>query len=255
MRRHTKHGITESIEVFASGNDPGDITGLLAEIGRNLTREFERLGKVQPVFNIHIKDSIIQRSNLLSFCDLDGTCGGNVVIEDSVVQRSNIASWNEMQKKEVEEERLRKEKEEQEKDKQISTRQEFVRLDISDFPKVVTIIGVMAFTMFLVGYGITYIIEIGYYPIPPHIILFIFAIGFVLSSVFFEKRGAIYPWSLLGSIIASTCLVFIITTTVGGLKYIWEKGFTGLGTDLVFYAFTICIILSMILFNFARHKF
>lgn len=98
---------TESIEVFASGNDPGDITGLLAEIGRNLTREFERLGKVQSVFNIHIKNSIIQRSNLLSFCDIDGSCGGNVVIDDSVVQRSNIASWNEVQKKELEEERAR----------------------------------------------------------------------------------------------------------------------------------------------------
>jgi len=106
---------TESIEVFAAGNDPSDITGLLAEIGRNLAREFERLGKVQPVFNITIKDSIIQRSNLLSFCDLDGTCGGNVVIEDSVVQRTNIASWNETAQKEGEDERLRKEKEEQEK--------------------------------------------------------------------------------------------------------------------------------------------
>lgn len=60
---------TESIEVFAAGDDPSDITGLLAEIGRNLAKEFERLGKMQPVFNITIKDSIIQRSNLLSFCD------------------------------------------------------------------------------------------------------------------------------------------------------------------------------------------
>ncbi len=96
---------TESIEVLASGNDPADITGLLAEIGRNLTREFEKLGKVQPVFNITIKGSIIQRSNLLSFCNLDGTCGGDVVIEDSVVQRSDILSGNEtrMRKKEEQE--------------------------------------------------------------------------------------------------------------------------------------------------------
>ncbi|MDP2767267.1 MAG: MAP7 domain-containing protein [Candidatus Methanoperedens sp.] len=105
---------TESIEVFAAGNDPSDITGLLAEIGRNLTKEFERLGKVQPVFNIHIKDSIIQKSNLLSFCDIDGSCGGNVVIEDSVVQRSDIASWNEAAQKEREEAQKR-EKEEQER--------------------------------------------------------------------------------------------------------------------------------------------
>lgn len=115
---------TESIEVFAAGDDPGDITGLLAEIGRNLAREFERLGKVQPVFNITIKDSIIQRSNLLSFCDLDGTCGGDVVIEDSVVQRANIGVGNEEAQKEREEaqkrerdeqERLRRQKEQEER--------------------------------------------------------------------------------------------------------------------------------------------
>ncbi len=114
---------TESIEVFASGNDPGDITGLLAEIGRNLTKEFEKLGKVQPVFNIHIKDSIIQRSNLLSFCNLDGTCGGDVVIEDSVVQRANIASWNEGAQKEREEEQKR-EREEQERLRRLKEQEE-----------------------------------------------------------------------------------------------------------------------------------
>ncbi|MCG2736506.1 MAG: formylglycine-generating enzyme family protein [Candidatus Methanoperedenaceae archaeon] len=99
---------TESIEVFAAGDDPGDITGLLAEIGRNLAKEFERLGKVQPVFNITIKDSIIQRSNLLSFCDLDGTCGGDVVIEDSVMQRANIGLGNETRFLEEEEQRREK---------------------------------------------------------------------------------------------------------------------------------------------------
>ena len=97
---------TGSIEVFAAGENPADITGLLAEIGRNLAREFEKLGKIQPVFNVHIKDSIIQRSNLLSFCDMDGTCGGDVVIEDSVVKRSNIASGNEV--------KLREERQEEE---------------------------------------------------------------------------------------------------------------------------------------------
>jgi len=91
------HRDTESIEVFAAGDDPGDITGLLAEIGRNLARQFGEPGRVQPVFNIHIKDSVIQRSNLLSFCEIDGTCGGDVVIEDSVVQRSSVGAGNEVQ--------------------------------------------------------------------------------------------------------------------------------------------------------------
>lgn len=107
---------TGSIEVFAAGETPADITGLLAEIGRNLAREFEKLGKIQPVFNIHIKDSIIQRSNLLSFCDLDGNCGGDVVIEDSVVQRSNIASGNEVKlREERQEEEILQEQREKER--------------------------------------------------------------------------------------------------------------------------------------------
>ena len=88
------HRDTESIEVFAAGDDPSDITGLLAEIGRNIARQFEEFGRVQPVFNIHIKDSVIQRSNLLSFCEIDGTCGGDVVIEDSLVQRSSVGAGN-----------------------------------------------------------------------------------------------------------------------------------------------------------------
>ncbi len=121
---------TESIEVLASGNDPGDITGLLAEIGRNLTKEFERLGKVQPVFNIHIKDSIIQRSNLLSFCNLDGTCGGDVVIEDSVVQRSSIGSGNEAAQKEREEqERLHREEEKRRESERQKAKQEEERIE------------------------------------------------------------------------------------------------------------------------------
>ena len=109
--------------------------------------------------------------------------------------------------------------------------------------------------MISVAYGITYILEIDPFPLPPHYILLIFAIGFVLFSVFFEKeRDAVYPWSLLGGAIASGILSFIITAAIGGMRYLWAKGFTGLATETLIYALSICIILSMILFNLARHK-
>ncbi|MEA1868882.1 MAG: formylglycine-generating enzyme family protein [Euryarchaeota archaeon] len=110
---------TESIEVFAAGDNPGDITGLLAEIGRNLEKQFEGFGRVQPVFNISIKDSVVQRSNLLSFCEIDGTCGGNVVIEDSVVQRSSVGAANVVRLRdggEEEEQRAREEAERKKRD-------------------------------------------------------------------------------------------------------------------------------------------
>lgn len=114
----------------------------------------------------------------------------------------------------------------------------------------------MAFIMISVAYGITYILEFKPpYPIPPYYILLIFSIGFVIFSVFFEKeRDAVYPWSLLGGAIASAIFTFIITAAIGGIIYISIKGFTGLGTDTLVYAISICIILSMILFNLARNK-
>lgn len=81
--------------------------------------------------------------------------------------------------------------------------------------------------MISVAYGITYIFQDGStiaLPIPPYYILFIFSIGFVIFSVFFEKeRGAVFPWSLLGGAIASAILSFIITSALAGMKYIWKK--------------------------------
>jgi hypothetical protein len=132
-----------------------------------------------------------------------------------------------------------------------------IDLKSNDFVRVLFVVAGMAFIMISVAYGITYIFQDGYirFPIEPYYILFIFSIGFVIFSVFFEKeRGAVYPWSLLGGAIASAILSFIITAALGGMKYIWEKGFTGLGTDTLIYALSICIILSMILLNLARHK-
>ena len=113
----------------------------------------------------------------------------------------------------------------------------------------------MAFIMVSVAYGITYILEIDPYPVPLHYVVFIFAIGFVLFSVFLEKeRGAIYPWSLMGGAIVSVIFSFIVTAAIGGIRYISEKGFTLLGTESWFYSLSICIVLSMILLNLAKHR-
>jgi tetratricopeptide (TPR) repeat protein len=83
---------TQSIELFAATQTAESLSGLLAEVGRELKSDIEDriIGNVQQVINVSIKDSIVQRSNLLSYCDIDGNCSGDVVIEDSLVQRSNI---------------------------------------------------------------------------------------------------------------------------------------------------------------------
>lgn len=112
--------------------------------------------------------------------------------------------------------------------------------------------------MVSVAYGITYMFSDGQIipPMPLYYILFIFSIGFVLFSVFLEKRreGAEYPLFLLGGAIVSAIFTFIITSAIGGIKYIAERGFTDIGTETWFYALSIAIILSMVLLNLAKHK-
>lgn len=83
---------TEMIEVFVAAPNQKVLTGLLAELGRNISKRGESLGKLAPVFNVSIKDSQIIRSNLLGACDINGICDGNVVIENSSVRRSSIAN-------------------------------------------------------------------------------------------------------------------------------------------------------------------
>jgi len=119
-----------------------------------------------------------------------------------------------------------------------------------DFTKVLSIVlGIAVLMMITVVYGINYILKINQFPLQPYFILLLFAVVFVLASVFYEKRGAVYPWFLLGGAVASACFVFLITAIIGGLRYVLDNGFTGLGTDTVFYSLSICIILSMILYN------
>lgn len=83
---------TQNIELFAATQTVESLAGLLAEVGRELKNAIESkvTGNVQQVINVSIKDSIVQRSNLLSHCDINGNCSGDVVIEDSLVQRSSV---------------------------------------------------------------------------------------------------------------------------------------------------------------------
>ena len=94
MIRITLVNETQSIELFAATQTAESLAGLLAEVGRELKSAVEDggTGNVQQVINVSIRDSIIQRSNLLSFCDINGNCTGDVVIEDSIVQRSAIGN-------------------------------------------------------------------------------------------------------------------------------------------------------------------
>lgn len=125
-----------------------------------------------------------------------------------------------------------------------------IKFDPGDFTGILSmVLGIAVLMMITVVYGINYIIKVNPFPIPPYAVFLLFAIVFVLTSVYYEKRGAIYPWFFLGGAIASASIVFIVTAIIGGLKSIFEKKSADLSADTVIYSLSICIILSMILYK------
>lgn len=125
-----------------------------------------------------------------------------------------------------------------------------INFDPGDFAGILSIVlGIAVVMMITVVYGINYIININPYPIPPYVIFLFFSVLFVIASINYEKRGAVYPWFFLGGAIASASIVFIVTAIIGGLKSIFEKKSAYLSIDTVIYSLSICIILSMILYK------
>ncbi|WP_321416946.1 formylglycine-generating enzyme family protein [uncultured Methanomethylovorans sp.] len=82
-----------SLELFAATRTSESLTGLLAEIGRELRDSIEsKVSGRGRVINVIISKSKIDRSNLLDLCNIDGTCDVNVVLEKSEIDRSNLGS-------------------------------------------------------------------------------------------------------------------------------------------------------------------
>jgi hypothetical protein len=107
--------------------------------------------------------------------------------------------------------------------------------------------------MILVALGIVYLFEKGL-SLPASIILLIFAVFFALGTVFFDKRGAIYPWSLVGGAIASTAITFLIMSAIGGIFYMTSGGLSAIHLNTILYSLSACMIISVITLNLASYK-
>ena len=111
----------------------------------------------------------------------------------------------------------------------------------------------MSLTMIAVALGIIYLFDIGL-PLPAPVILLVFAIGFILGSVFFERRGAEHPWSLVGGAIASMGLTFLVISIVGGILFVASGGLDTIPKDTLLYSLSACLIVNMVTLNFASYK-
>ena len=111
----------------------------------------------------------------------------------------------------------------------------------------------MSLTMIAVALGIIYLFDTGL-PLPAPVILLVFAIGFILGSVFFERRGAEHPWSLVGGAIASMGMTFLVISIVGGVLFVATGNLSYIPVDTVLYSLSACMIVSMVTLNFASYK-
>ena len=94
------------LELFATTESAESLTGLLAEVGRDLKQSLEaKAGSNGNIINLTIKDSVVQRSNLLDLCSRDGACPSNIVAE---------ANWKneEIETEKVEPKQLKREEKE-----------------------------------------------------------------------------------------------------------------------------------------------
>lgn len=100
----------------------------------------------------------------------------------------------------------------------------------------------MAIFMICVGLGIMNIISTRTIPISYAILLLIFAILFIVGSVFFENKGAEHVGSLIGGGIVALIVTFAIVAFISGLyaavhgeinKIGWEGIITGLAMGMI----------------------
>jgi lysylphosphatidylglycerol synthetase-like protein (DUF2156 family) len=121
------------------------------------------------------------------------------------------------------------------------------------FLRTLVIVVGMSLTMIAVALGIINLFETGL-PMSAPLIFLIFAVLFIMGTTFFEGRGAVHPWSLIGGAISSMAVTFIIMCITGGILYAATGGLSTIPFETVVYSISACMIVSMVTLNFAYYK-
>ncbi|MCD4703572.1 MAG: heat-shock protein [Methanosarcinaceae archaeon] len=129
-----------------------------------------------------------------------------------------------------------------------------VKIMDNPFIEALAISGGMAIFMIGIALGIMDMISTKISPLPVAVILLIFAILFIVGSVFFEKRGADEVGSLLGGGLVSFATTFSIISFFGGLIFALNDGTTTIGWEKLISALAICMIASMLIVRFLAYK-
>lgn len=90
--------------------------------------------------------------------------------------------------------------------------------------------------------------------VPVPVLLLVFALALIFTSMFFVERGAVYPWSIVGGGITALGVTFIFTAVYGGIQYMKGNGFAELGWDTSMYILAACIIVSVVITTYIGER-
>ena len=129
-------------------------------------------------------------------------------------------------------------------------------IDISDNPFVqaLAVSGTLSIFMIGMALGVMNIFSTGISPMPSSMILLIFAVLFIVGSVFFEMRGADQVGALIGGCVVSFAATISIFSFFGGVDLVLNGGLGALGWDRMITALALCMIASMLLVKLLSYK-
>ncbi|WP_321416943.1 hypothetical protein [uncultured Methanomethylovorans sp.] len=82
----------KNVELFAATQTLEGLTGLLAEFGREIKDAVELGVSGRGNVSLIVRNSKIDRINLVDLCNMDGTCDKNIIIENTSITRTDMGS-------------------------------------------------------------------------------------------------------------------------------------------------------------------
>jgi len=104
------------------------------------------------------------------------------------------------------------------------------------------------------GLGLFEIFSTKASPLPPALVLLIFAIMFIAGMVFYERHGMDPIGSLVGGGIAGFGLSFVLVSLVGGVQFALGGGISSLGWEQVTSAVAASMVASVVMLKILSYK-
>ncbi len=126
-----------------------------------------------------------------------------------------------------------------------------MKIDYRKYLNTLAISVALAFLMLYIAFGLIYFTHYGN-PVPMDLTLLIFAISFVICTVFYRSRLGEANISLFRGLFLAICSTFCLLAITGGLILTIEGEIPEL--NVIISALAICIIISMVLLSLRESK-